>query len=338
MEGIICDNQEQEVSRDVSIGEKHQQFAATKDVDKSLMIKEGPSNVDNDSSDSDSSTSEVGCILDGEEKYMGSIFDFEEMMTKFHPSKFKANCWIALAHKEPAREPANSNARNDVPGLLSEWTWHLESGHTVSFPLLRDLAIRHQVLHGKWMIFRKTGPHVDLAWDIIGRAHHQGKLGSFTKVSTPTESKSHVICVYNDDFTDKNSVYELESKLRNLGIHCRMKYKPDVFTYCIIYSQNKWGMKPFIYTSTYDVMTRKSVIVKDYDYDYSGDDNNNSTGNDQVKVQPKHHGELKDECQLMGEGQLKKGDNLEEVSQLNDRKSNLEYEGYLEDECQHEGD
>ena len=77
-----------------------------------------------------------------------------------------------------------------------------------------------------------------------------GSLGHAAKVS-PRDCKGnrHVICVYTEDFTNKEQVRAVEKGLRKVGVTSVMRYKPDVYTTLGIYSDNPWGLKPTVYTS-----------------------------------------------------------------------------------------
>jgi len=57
-------------------------------------------------------------------------------------------------------------------------------------------------------------------------------------------------------------VYELEEALRNVGVHSRLLYKPDAFTYLQIYQNNPWNIRPTLYISDYNAVAGKSLIRK----------------------------------------------------------------------------
>jgi len=77
-----------------------------------------------------------------------------------------------------------------------------------------------------------------------------GSLGDAAKVSSrDREQSTHVICVYTEDFTNKEQVRAVEKGLRKIGVTSVMTYKPDVHTTLGIYRDNPWGLKPTIYTS-----------------------------------------------------------------------------------------
>ena len=77
-----------------------------------------------------------------------------------------------------------------------------------------------------------------------------GKLGFAAKVSTrDPEDKTHVICVYTEDFTNEEQVRAVEQGLRKVGVTVQMRYKPDIYTTLGIYSKNPWGLRPTVYIS-----------------------------------------------------------------------------------------
>ncbi len=102
---------------------------------------------------------------------------------------------------------------------------------------------------------------LDLGEDIPCNNHR-----STAKVSTAEKDEPrHVICVYNENFTDNAEVRELESRLRAIGIRCTMQYKPDVFTYLGVYRGNEWNLRPVMYVSDFDLRKNSSTIVSNYD-------------------------------------------------------------------------
>ncbi|KAL9952494.1 hypothetical protein ACROYT_G039760 [Oculina patagonica] len=125
-------------------------------------------------------------------------------------------------------------------------------------------------MEGEWIVFKgdvslddflrrnrssliKKSRHparIDAIWTSVAKAVVSGSLGFAAKVSTrEPEEKTHVICVYTEDFTNEEQVRAVEKGLREVGIITAMSYKPDVYTTLGIYRKNPWGLKPTIYTS-----------------------------------------------------------------------------------------
>ena len=153
-------------------------------------------------------------------------------------------------------------------GLQEAWEALQESGRPINFDTVLDLARAHKCLSGKWLFHIDSGVKVDHAWANIARAVVSGQCGMTAKVS-PHESDGrgrdrHVICIYNSDFTDEDTIIEVEASIRRAGIKCTMTYKPDAFTYLGIYRNNKWHLRPAIYHSEYDLTHRRSKVTAVY--------------------------------------------------------------------------
>lgn len=152
----------------------------------------------------------------------------------------------------------------DVTGLQESWELLLSSGRPVTFNTIKELALNHNVLSGKWLMHLDTGFKVDYAWECIARAVLNGKISS-AKVSprAPGPDTNHVICVYNDNFTEEEQVMQLDAAIRAAGVKCLLSYKPDVYTYLGVYRNNRWKLCPTIYESKFDLecVPRRSHIV-----------------------------------------------------------------------------
>lgn len=116
-----------------------------------------------------------------------------------------------------------------------------------SAAVVEQLARHFKCLGGKWMVFPKVKT-VDSQWKRIVNAILTGKLSARSaKVSTPNVGK-HVICIYTEDFTNSEQVMNVRQQLKEVGFTCRLLYKADAYTYLNIYSDNKWKIKPTIYS------------------------------------------------------------------------------------------
>lgn len=166
--------------------------------------------------------------------------------------------WIAV------RGPDYCPSTGDVTGLQESWERLLASGRPVSFQTVKELALNHGVLTGKWLMHLDTGFKVDHAWECVARAVLDRKI-SVAKVSPrdPKSDSKHVICVYNKNFTDENQVMRLDAVIRATGVKCPLSYKPDVYTYLGIYRNNCWKLCPTIYESKFDLecVPRRSYII-----------------------------------------------------------------------------
>ena len=83
---------------------------------------------------------------------------------------------------------------------------------------------------GKWLIFENINA-IDTTWAIVKKATEEGLLGPYSKVSTQKRSSdkfdknSFVICVYTEDYNDKNDLKRVEAILREIGIKKEIYYK-----------------------------------------------------------------------------------------------------------------
>ena len=68
-------------------------------------------------------------------------------------------------------------------------------------------------------------------------------------VKTLQFTKTHVMMVYNTDYTNEDQVIAVENSLRSAGVTTDLSYKPDIFSSLEIYRNNRWGFRPTIYTS-----------------------------------------------------------------------------------------
>lgn len=166
--------------------------------------------------------------------------------------------WIAV------RGPTDCPSCGDVTGLQESWEKLLASGRPVSFQTVRELALNHGVLSGKWLMHLDSGFKLDNAWECVARAVLDGKVSS-AKVSTydPKGEGKQVICAYNQNFTDESEIMRLDSIIRATGVKCPLAYKPDVYTYLGIYRNNRWKLCPTIYESKFNLecVPRRSHII-----------------------------------------------------------------------------
>ncbi|XP_037531103.1 UPF0696 protein C11orf68 homolog [Nematolebias whitei] len=166
--------------------------------------------------------------------------------------------WIAVLG------PGHCPGSGDVMGLQECWEKLLSSGRSVTFQTVKELALNHNVLSGKWLMHLDSGFKLDHAWECVARATLEGKISS-VKVSPfdPKSEGKQVICSYNQNFTDESEVIRMDSVIRATGVKCPLSYKPDVYTYLGIYRNNRWKLCPTIYESKFDLecVPRRSHIV-----------------------------------------------------------------------------
>jgi hypothetical protein len=83
---------------------------------------------------------------------------------------------------------------------------------------LRALAGRYNVITGKWMLFPEPG-YVNDVWAKVARATAANELGVAAKVETRVQAgKERLICVYTEDFRDKDDVARVLNRMRELEL------------------------------------------------------------------------------------------------------------------------
>ncbi|KAJ7357824.1 hypothetical protein OS493_022634 [Desmophyllum pertusum] len=154
--------------------------------------------------------------------------------------------WVKVAN--PQRLPCHIT-EEDEDSLLEEWETVKRNPRRITADFVRDLAEKYAYKSGKWLIYSKSA-RIDAIWKSVATAVVSGRLGTAAKVSTryPKES-THVICVYTEDFTNEEQVRAVEKGLKEVGVTAQMLYKPDIYTTLGIYRNNRWRLKPTIYTS-----------------------------------------------------------------------------------------
>lgn len=91
-------------------------------------------------------------------------------------------------------------------------------------------------------------PQIDEMWTTLAKAVVGGTLGSAANVFAG-DNETYVICIYADDFINKEEVWAAERSLRKLGVKFPLRYKPNIFTTLGIYAGNEWQLIPTIYRS-----------------------------------------------------------------------------------------
>ncbi|TFK74008.1 hypothetical protein BDN72DRAFT_833995 [Pluteus cervinus] len=122
---------------------------------------------------------------------------------------------------------------------------------------LKETAVRHGYVCGKWLIFAPSDK-VDIIWRSIAASLVSGPLAStsafLTKVSTSPKNDSpnyqHVICVYIPDVYDQQDVTEvMKVLLRNHGATLS-GVKSDLYTHLGIDSKHPSGLQSTIWKNT----------------------------------------------------------------------------------------
>lgn len=122
------------------------------------------------------------------------------------------------------------------------------------------LAKETGVTSGKWMFF-PTVDYVDSFWKTVVTAVDKGDLGDVAKVATDDRSgHARLICVYTEDFSDKEDVKRVLMTLVEKGLVDEelrpIYYKCDAYTHLDIKSNNAYGLKASLFSSR-DVLAGK---------------------------------------------------------------------------------
>jgi len=154
----------------------------------------------------------------------------------------------SLRHKMESSNP--DKAVSTITRLLNPYRNRLELD-------LASCARQHNVLSGKWMLF-PSHAFVDQAWFKVAKATWEGRLGHAAKVALDAadpHKDDHVICIYTDDFTNKDDVLRVLRELKMMGLahdgldERGIYYKADAYTYLDIKGQNEWRLKVSMYSS-----------------------------------------------------------------------------------------
>ncbi|KAF2495339.1 DUF1917-domain-containing protein [Lophium mytilinum] len=121
---------------------------------------------------------------------------------------------------------------------------------------IKDLAMKHGVLSGKWMFF-PTAKDLPRMWKALAEGTIQNRLGTGAKVATDNgsaKSGSRLICIYTHDFTDTEDVRRVLDELVRMGlVDADMPqgifYKCDAYTHLDIKNKNDYGLRASLYSS-----------------------------------------------------------------------------------------
>lgn len=204
-------------------------------------------------------------IIYDPQKSLETLSDFLEEWIPSRAYREDGIAWICVrGYNVAEKEISICNLTN----LLKEWNSLKESGRQIDLQKITELAKTYALTSGKWILHVDTGVKANYFWKLIARGIVEGKLPSnCAKISSVLpDEENHVVCIYNKNFTDNKEVCLLEKGIREIGLKCCLRYKPDVYTYIDIYRGNKWNLRPTIYKSVYDILTKQSKITTNETY------------------------------------------------------------------------
>ncbi|KAF8806536.1 hypothetical protein BYT27DRAFT_7191087 [Phlegmacium glaucopus] len=148
-----------------------------------------------------------------------------------------------------------------------------EQVQTEATEKLKEIAIRHGYVGGKWLLFSPPDK-VDMIWSSIASSLVSGPLCStsayLAKVSTSpaqeTANVQHLICVYLPDVYDKASVTEvMRVLLRNHGLNLS-GVKSDLYTVIGIDSKHPSGIPSTVWKNAAILPEKEAKELKDAFY------------------------------------------------------------------------
>ncbi|XP_052766475.1 UPF0696 protein C11orf68 homolog [Mya arenaria] len=257
---------------EIDFGTSAENEALDRTVNESKdIINQSTDSEDSDSTDEDDSDDEPAIVFGD-----GSTTEcFDDWIEKWLPSNTTIESgyqWVLVFNRQACLSQRSiiGFQRKDLDGLSASWENFIKSGRTVNYASLTELAHNHYVCSGKWMFWASSGGKIDHLWQKVASCIMKQQLPCFeAKVSTRRSyqtkymqqvTNTHVVCIYNIDFTDYEQVMSSEQAIRKMGIKGRLFYKPDLFTHCGVYAKNPWNIKPHIFISDYDILKKESVI------------------------------------------------------------------------------
>jgi len=185
------------------------------------------------------SADELKSVWNRETSNQKRLIDF---LTRWPPSRtpFAYGPWI-LADRGGMDHQVTPN----FSGLASAFE-SLVASNNVTVEAIDQISQTNNVLVGKWMVFEESSK-IDMLWGKILYHVCVERQRGFLKVSTRKEGEKHVICVYVQDYTNKQEVSELRKILKSLGVKWKIGFKTDAYTHLNIYKDNPWNIRPSRY-------------------------------------------------------------------------------------------
>ncbi|KAF8154895.1 translation initiation factor eIF 4e-like domain-containing protein [Crassisporium funariophilum] len=166
-----------------------------------------------------------------------------QFLTRWAPSRTPASYGPWICADRGGRQP--TTVVPDWSGLTAAFQT-LVAANNVTVETLDEISKSNKVLVGKWMVFEEP-EKIDMLWGkILYHICVERQRGS-AKVSTWKEGERHVICVYVEDYTDREEVTALRKALRAIGVRRKIGFKTDAYTHLNIYKDNTFNLRPSRY-------------------------------------------------------------------------------------------
>jgi hypothetical protein len=115
---------------------------------------------------------------------------------------------------------------------------------------IQNIAQKHGCVTGRWVAYI-DGFSVDDVWNVVAQATNIGMLGRVSRVSACDKHRQQfVICIFTEDFTDKQDVARVLRALKEKIPSMRdMRYRPNFYDLINLRRGNIWKIPTTIYTS-----------------------------------------------------------------------------------------
>ena len=167
-----------------------------------------------------------------------------------HPNAYSDGGWIWVndPNYKYNKKCSRVDSSENLSRFLSEFNNNQLIGTNYTHGQIVDLARKHNILHGKWLI-DISPQNVLQDWPLIRNAILDSKLASTAKISDTPDNSFHKVCVYCPNFDDKAEVLRVRQAILNdvqISTDSTLRFKLDAFRYCGIYAGS--GIR----TTTYD--------------------------------------------------------------------------------------
>jgi len=163
------------------------------------------------------------------------------ILSDTHPQAWSSGGWVWVKNPQYANgSKARVDSKDDVALMSTEWNSLKKSNVKITHRHLIDLATKHNVLHGKWLLNIKADC-VQTDWPKVRNAIIEGKLGLVAKISDAPDKRGHVVCIYCPNALDKDEVLRIRRAIRNdvgLERNSILRFKLDAVTNANIYAYN----------------------------------------------------------------------------------------------------